>query len=336
MQLKCIGHPEHTASAFPITSPVRQLQGTRRTRTTSCTRCREEVQIAVVEWIELFKQVFTGFQIGNFPDLGMWSYILLGLLVATEGPLSTLIGASASAAGLLDWRLVLLATVVGNVVGDCVWYSVGYMGRMKWLYEHGRFFGMRPHHVARLEREMQLHARKLIIFAKIAYGLIVPTLVAAGMARVPWRRWFPVVFVVETLWSVILVWVGFHATAFIQEFEHALHAVGVTVLFAGVAFVLLRFLRKRIDQQELALDPLKDEANAPGYASTTIEKASVLERSPHENGASMQKSEHQDEELDEQPDEHDNSFHDEIDHKYDDEIDERRSEEQRFVALPDR
>ena len=211
------------------------------------------------EWINQFRELFTNFQAGVYPDFGTWSYILLAILVATEGPLSTLIGASAAAAGLLDWRWVLVATILGNVVGDCLWYSIGYMGKMQWLYDHGRWFGMRPHHVARLEREMRAHARKLIIFAKIAYGLIVPTLVAAGLARVPWRRWFPVVFVVETLWSILLVWIGFHTTAFIQDFEQTIYAIGVAVLAGVLIFVVMRFLRKRIDQQELALDPLNQE-----------------------------------------------------------------------------
>ncbi len=197
---------------------------------------------------------------------------MLAVLVATEGPLSTLLGASASAAGLLDWRWVLVATILGNIAGDCLWYSVGYMGKMKWLYDHGRWFGMRPHHVARLEREMRVHATKLIIFAKIAYGLIVPTLVAAGMARVPWRKWFPVVFVAETLWSILLVWIGFHTTAFIQDFEQSLHAIGVAVLVAGAAFLGMRLLRRRIDQQELALDPLNQQISESLPLETSAER----------------------------------------------------------------
>jgi membrane protein DedA with SNARE-associated domain len=179
----------------------------------------------------------------------------------------------------LDWRWVLTATLVGNVVGDCVWYTVGYMGKMKWLYEHGRWLGLHPHHVARLEREMRAHATKLIIFAKIAYGLIVPTLLAAGMARVPWRRWFPVVLVVETLWSILLVWIGYHTTAFIAEFEQTLHAIGVAVVVAIVLFVLFRFLRKRIDQQELELDPLAHvEANPVEPLQATKADASAPDK----------------------------------------------------------
>jgi membrane protein DedA with SNARE-associated domain len=262
--------------------------------------------MAVWEWIESFRELLTNFQAGIYPDFGTWSYILLALLVATEGPLSTLIGASASAAGLLDWRWVLTATIVGNIVGDCVWYFVGRAGRMQWLYDHGRWFGMHPHHVARLEREMRAHARKLIIFAKIAYGLIVPTLVAAGMARVPWRRWFPMVFVVETLWSILLVWVGFHTTAFIQAFEHSLQAIGVGVLVAAVIFVAMRFLRKRIDQQELELDPLNQETGQKEPVVASLESAKPVVES-NGNGAGK---------VPEQA--------------------EGRSEIHRFVALPER
>jgi membrane protein DedA with SNARE-associated domain len=210
----------------------------------------------VWEWIDSFRELYTNLQAGVYPDFGTWTYVLLAVLVATEGPLSTLLGATAAAAGYLDWRWVLTATLVGNIAGDCIWYTVGYMGKMKWLYEHGSWLGLRPHHVERLEREMRAHATKLIVFAKIAYGLIVPTLLAAGMARVPWRKWFPMVLVVETLWSILLVWVGYHTTAFIAKFEQTLLAIGVALLVAIGLFVLFRLLRKRIDQQELELDPL--------------------------------------------------------------------------------
>lgn len=178
------------------------------------------------------------------------------LLVAIEGPLSTLIGAAAAAAGFMDIRLVLVATVVGNVGGDVVWYLVGRMGWNDHLLRYGGWLGLRPHHLARLERAMQAHAVKLILLSKVAYGLIVPTLVAAGMARVPWRRWFPVVFVTETAWSFLLVWVGFHATWMIAEFERGLHVVGLVVLAAVILGVML-LMRRRVREQSKELDPLR-------------------------------------------------------------------------------
>jgi membrane protein DedA with SNARE-associated domain len=244
--------------------------------------------------MDSFRELYTNLQAGIYPDFGTWTYVLLAVLVATEGPLSTLLGATAAAAGYLDWRWVLTATLVGNIAGDCIWYTAGYLGKMKWLYEHGKWLGLRPRHVERLEREMRNHATKLIIFAKIAYGLIVPTLLAAGMARVPMRKWFPVVLVVETLWSILLVWVGYHTTAFIATFEKTLVAIGVAALVAVGLFVLFRMLRKRIDQQELEMDPLAHtEATAVEVSQPAKPSVNGVEKESKVSGSASEKYEGQ-------------------------------------------
>jgi membrane protein DedA with SNARE-associated domain len=223
-------------------------------------------------WIDSLLALGESIRHGNIPDLGVWTYVVLGLLVATEGPLSTLIGAAAAAAGALDVRLVFLVTVVGNVVGDSLWYSIGYHGKIDHLLRRGRWLGIKREHFERLEREMHAHAAKVIVLSKLAYGLIIPTLVAAGAARVPLRRWFPVVFVVETLWSLLLVWVGYHATGLIADIESGLRNIGLLVL-AALVVAALWLVRRRIDRAELEMDPLlhDDEplfaaAGEPGLA----------------------------------------------------------------------
>ncbi len=111
---------------------------------------------------------------GGWPELGVWSYVLLAVLVATEGPITTLIGAAAAATGYLDIGYVLLAAAIGNVMGDCLWYTVGYVSKIQTIYRYGNWLGLRNHHLERIELEMQSHAAKLIVLSKISYGLIVP------------------------------------------------------------------------------------------------------------------------------------------------------------------
>lgn len=205
------------------------------------------------EWLHQMMDIVRA---GAMSDLGWWSYGLLVLLVAVEGPLSTLLGAAAAAAGLMDVRLVFLATVVGNVGGDVGWYLIGRMGLSEPLLRYGGWLGLRPRHLARLERAMQDHAVKLLLLSKVAYGLIVPTLVATGMARVAWRRWFPVVFVAETVWSFLLVWIGFHAAWVITEFERGLRTYGILAL-VGVVIVIMFVMRRRVREQSKELDPLR-------------------------------------------------------------------------------
>ncbi|MDQ3249485.1 MAG: hypothetical protein M3Q45_09825, partial [Chloroflexota bacterium] len=127
--------------------------------------------------VAFVKDTFATLEGGAWPDLGLWSYVLLALLVATEGPITTLIGAAAAAGGYLDITYVLMAALIGNVVGDCFWYTLGRVNKLATLYRYGRWLGLRNHHIERLEIELQAHAVKLIVLAKITFGLIVPTLV---------------------------------------------------------------------------------------------------------------------------------------------------------------
>jgi membrane protein DedA with SNARE-associated domain len=184
---------------------------------------------------------------GEFPELGIWSYLLLIILAALEGPLSVLLGAAAAAAGYLrpDW--VYFSAVTGNLIGDVAWYLVGYSGKADRISRLGRWIGMHPQHSGRLEHAIRIHAVKLILLAKLSVSLMIPTLVAAGLARVPWRRWFPAVFAIELVWTAVLVWVGYYATGLIARVERGLAVVGilgVLLLISGVVWYVRRLIQR--------------------------------------------------------------------------------------------
>lgn len=177
---------------------------------------------------------------GQWVELGLLSYVLLIVLVATEGPVSTLLGAAAAATGLLDIRLVFMCALIGNVLGDCLWYTVGSVSSFERIQRFGRIVGIREHHLLRLESGMHAHATKLIAVSKLAIGLIIPTLVAAGLAKVPWRRWFPLVLTIETVWTVCVVYAGFHAAGLVTQMEQGIYIIGLVAL-AVVIITVMKF-----------------------------------------------------------------------------------------------
>lgn len=207
----------------------------------------------LAEWLGQLIEALQSVGIGN-PDV--WPYVLLAVLVAVEGPISTLVGAAAAAAGYLDVRVVLIVAIAGNILGDIGWFYIGYFGLHNRLLRYGRWLGLRPRHLARLERVMHNHASKLILLSKVAYGMIVPTLLAAGMARVPWRRWLPVVIVMETVSSFVLVWIGFHAAWLISDFERGMRVISLIVV-VGLVVALMLVMRHRVREAEIELDPLR-------------------------------------------------------------------------------
>lgn len=188
--------------------------------------------------IEFVREIWSTIHNGVWPELGIWSYVLLALLVATEGPVSTLLGAAAAAAGILDIRFVFISAFLGNVLGDCLWYSVGYVNNLQSIYRRGRWLGLQRHHLDRLESEMHTHATKLIALSKLAIGLIIPTLIAAGLARVPWKRWFPLVLTIEIFWTILMVNLGYHSAGLITQFERSLQVIGVIALIAVISAIV--------------------------------------------------------------------------------------------------
>ncbi len=80
---------------------------------------------------------------GQLPQLGFWTYIILALLVAVEGPIATLLGAAAASAGLMRPMPVFLAAAAGNLTADSLWYTLGYLGKTEWILHFGRRLGLR-------------------------------------------------------------------------------------------------------------------------------------------------------------------------------------------------
>ncbi len=213
--------------------------------------------------IELMREIWAVVHGGTWPELGVWSYVLIALLVATEGPVSTLLAAAAAAAGILDIRFVFASALIGNVLGDCLWYWIGYVNNLQSICRRARWFGLRDHHLDRLELEMHTHATKLIALSKLAIGLIVPTLIAAGLAKIPWRRWFPLVLVIEIVWTFLMTNLGYHATGLIAQVERSLQIFGLIaliILFSAIVWYAKRMYRQSEEafaaEQQLAQPPL--------------------------------------------------------------------------------
>jgi len=184
---------------------------------------------AIIETLHYF---WLALQQGQVPPLGYWNYLLLMVLIIIQGPIMTMLGGAAASIGLLNPVLVFIVAITGNLFADIFWYTVGRGNRL------GRLADWREKRRPRLEglrRGMQAGATRILLMAKLSLGMAVPALIAAGVARVPWRRWFPVVFSGEIVWTGSLLLIGYYATESIKQAEQA-------VLFLSVAVSLMLLL----------------------------------------------------------------------------------------------
>ena len=189
---------------------------------------------ALIEFLQLF---WTNLQNGHLPELGYWNYFIFSFLIVLNGPAATLLGGAAANAGLLRPQYVFLAGIIGNLIADIFWYNVGARGKTDWILKRGARLGVQQKHLDKLSEGMDHHVVKILLMAKISVGLAVPTLLVAGISKVPWKKWFPIVFLGETIWTGMLVLIGFYATQAIKQVEQGLEALAL-----GMTFLFLVFL----------------------------------------------------------------------------------------------
>jgi membrane protein DedA with SNARE-associated domain len=182
--------------------------------------------------------------------LGSLAYILFALLVAIEGPITTLAGAVAASAGYLNPIFVFVSASLGNLSADILWYSLGYMGKTEWLVKYGGRLGIKESFITRLQKDIHAHIHKILFIAKLTLGLVIPTLIAAGLARVPFKRWFGVLFTAECIWTGSLVLAGYYFGYMIQRIETNLRWVSLAGAVITIVLVVIYLSRHRPDLEK--------------------------------------------------------------------------------------
>ena len=218
-------------------------------------------------FFQLIQSLYLALRAGHLPELGFYTYIILALLVLIEGPIATLLGAAAASAGLMRAWGVFAAAAIGNLTADIGWYSLGYLGKGNWIRKLGRMFGVRESLVQHLEQHMIKHAVRVLFIAKLTLSFVIPSLIAAGLLRIPWKRWLPALVAAETLWTGSLVLIGFYTTEAIKRVELWVEyaALGISVLFVLGVILEGRRLIRQWDRDE-------DQANQANEIQTREEQ----------------------------------------------------------------
>lgn len=182
----------------------------------------------------------------HFPqELGVWAYLLLAVVVMVEGPVATLAGAFAASQGLMKPGLVFLSAACGNLLGDSLWYTLGYLGKMEWVEKYGGMAGLKNKAIQRLQNDIKKNAPKLLFIAKLTLGFTIPTLVATGLSRVPIRRWLPFLVFAETIWTGSLVLLGFHFGEYLKRLQRGVEIFTFAGSLVFIALVIAYLARHR-------------------------------------------------------------------------------------------
>ncbi len=145
---------------------------------------------------------------------------------------------------------VILAGLLGTMVGSWVAYAVGRGGRLELMERHGAKFHMGPNQIERADRWFDRHGEVTVLFGRMVPLVRAFVSLPAGVAKMPLGRFTLFSLIGAIPWTVGLAVAG-HAlgsdwTTVRKGFEYVDYAI-VAVLVVGLAYAIVRRRRPAVD-----------------------------------------------------------------------------------------
>jgi len=184
--------------------------------------------------------------------------MFLGLLV--PGSIILILAGLSAENGAISLPLVVAAAVAATVLGDTMSYFIGRMGWTRLLERAGMGDAM-----GKLERAMNANSRWIILAYHFAgYSRAVGP-AAAGLFRVPYRRWAPLDYAGGTAWVVVYTMIGVVLGLFGVEFGDTKSMMRIievmfTVLLVVAVVVAWYRMPKSQPRPATVVIPVNDDA----------------------------------------------------------------------------
>jgi membrane protein DedA with SNARE-associated domain len=148
--------------------------------------------------------------------------------------------------GTLSLAGVIVAGLIGDILGAYIAYAIGYFGREGWLQRGPGRLGR--HKIDRAQRWFDRYGAPVVFLSRIMPVVRSAFPYAAGAAQMPFKRFAPLVALGSIPWVVGLAVVGREVGQSWHSWRHAFEYVdyvGAAVVVLAIVYLIVRRMRSR-------------------------------------------------------------------------------------------
>lgn len=183
---------------------------------------------------------------------GLWTYALLFLIIFCETglvimpflPGDSLLFAIGiiTASTNLDVHLIVFILAFGAILGDNVNYWIGHFFGEKLFQPNAKI--LKTSHLEKTHQFFDKYGAKAIIIVRFIPIIRTFTPFAAGMGKMPYRRFITLSIIAAFIWVGLLTYLGyfFSNISFMQEnFSYLV----IAIIFVSITPVIIEIIKKR-------------------------------------------------------------------------------------------
>ncbi len=184
-------------------------------------------------------------------DLGLAGVLLLMLtsgVIGLPGTEPTMLFAGFNVyQGHLTLVGVIVFGLIGDVLGACIAYTIGRLGRRELLERQGSKLHLSPQRLERAHRWFERRGDPVIFFSRLIPFARLAFPYAAGVADMPFVRFLALVTLGSALWVSGLAVLGREVGSNWESWRHHLEIVDYVVIalvVLGIAYLVIRRVRR--------------------------------------------------------------------------------------------
>ncbi|HLY49623.1 MAG TPA: DedA family protein [Solirubrobacteraceae bacterium] len=152
---------------------------------------------------------------------------------------------------------IIIAGVLGDVLGATIAYAIGYFGRRELLERHGAKFHMSAARLERPTRWFDRHGSPVIFISRLLPGIRAVFPYAAGVSEMPFLRFFLFTTLGSVIWisglAVLGREVGSNWSTWRRHLEYGDYALAAIVA-AAIVYLVLRRVKRTRERSRAAVD----------------------------------------------------------------------------------
>ncbi|MDP3956847.1 MAG: DedA family protein [bacterium] len=185
-----------------------------------------------------------------------YKYAILLPIAFVEGPMIMFFGGILYRLGYFELLPLYFTLLIGDLIADFFWYGLGYYASRPLLKKYGHWFSINEEVFQKIERLFHRHQNKILFISKITmgFGFALATLIAAGAAKVPFKKYAVLNLLGGFIWTGLLLALGYffgNLYGLIGEQFRLLSLVAAAVLLFSVLYGVRRYLRERLLRNKL-------------------------------------------------------------------------------------
>jgi len=172
-------------------------------------------------------------------------YVVIAFVACAEGPWISLILGVLLRLGFFYFWPIYISLMIGDLVGDVIWYYIGRRYGHSFISKHGHRFSITEESVTRMTELFHKHKNAVLFLSKISNGLgfSLVTLMTAGMVRIPFTRYIVINAVGQLVWTGFLIGTGFFFSNLYITVDNVLGKISITAAIIVIAFLGYRYFR---------------------------------------------------------------------------------------------